>query len=381
MTSSYTMLFLQHFAHWPRIFFQTTNGVIQTKAEPVVRVATEIDQFEAPLKERLLDKYPRLGHFGPAQASGILYTQLGRPAWYQWPVWRYVVPEWFLGWWWHRSLLHLGPVPAAAGAATATATATATVDPAWNANVDPVLYEPDRATLKRILASPDNQLEKQWATRRLLVHSPRGNVCMYYDIYREGFAYYCDQSGLNYRILNAVAMKYVMTYRCLDFFMDEATISPHTSPLLDILMHEERREQTKKVKTMKNILGSDENDPFVKFKAGREAAVATKWPTPNPNSVTKPPTAAGREACKVAGREATGTKVAGREAAELHKNKFIYMGKMRNMDLLRRLPKPVLKVGRGKTQYDAMFSLEDEDETAEVVPSLTYKSYKSKIMQ
>jgi hypothetical protein len=38
-------------------------------------------------------------------------------------------------------------------------------------------------------------------------------------------------------------------------------------------------------------------------------------------------------------------------------------------------------VGRGKTQYDAMFSLENEDETAEVVPSLTYKSYKSKIMQ
>jgi hypothetical protein len=364
------MLFLQHFAHWPRIFFQTTSGVNQTKAEPVVRVATEIDQFEAPLKQRLLDKYPRPGHIGPAQASGFLYGQLGRPAWYQWPVWRYVVPEWFLGWWWHRALLHLGPVPAAAGAA---AVAAAAVDPAWNANVDPVLYEPDRATLKRILASPDNQLEKQWATRRLLVHTPRGNVCMYYDIYREGFAYYCDQSGLNYRILNAVAMKYVMTYRCLDFFMDEATISPHTSPLLDILMREERREQTKKVKTMKNILGSDENDPFVKFKAGREAAgtkvagtkvagtkvAGTKGPGPNPNSVTKPPTA----------------------APELHKNKFIYMGKMRNMDMLRRVPKPVLKVGRGKTQYDAMFSLEDEDETAEVVPFLTYKSYKSKIMQ
>jgi len=359
MTSSYTMLFLQHFAHWPRIFFQTTSGVIQSKAEPVVRVATEIDQFEAPLKQRLLDKYPRLGHFGPVQASGILYTQLGRPAWYQWPVWRYVVPEWFLGWWWHRALLHLGPVPAAAGAAAAA------VDPAWNANVDPVLYEPDRATLKRILASPDNQLEKQWATRRLLVHTPRGNVCMYYDIYREGFAYYCDQSGLNYRILNAVAMKYVMTYRCLDFFMDEATISPHTSLLLDILMHEERREQTKKVKTMKNILGSDENDPFVKFKAGCSAAVATKGPIPTGREAT------GRDACKVAAAA----------APELHKNKFIYMGKMRNMDLLRRLPKPVLKVGSGKTQYDAMFSLEDEDETAEVVPSLTYKSYKSKIMQ
>jgi len=356
MTSSYTMLFLQHFAHWPRIFFQTTNGVIQTKAEPVVRVATEIDQFEAPLKQRLLDKYPRLGLVGPVQASGILYTQLGRPAWYQWPVWRYVVPEWFLGWWWHRALLHLGPDPAAAGGGggggAAAAVAAATVDPTWNANMDPVLYEPDRATLKRILASPDNQLEKQWATRRLLVHTPRGNVCMYYDIYREGFAYYCDQSGLNYRILNAVAMKYVVTYRCLDFFMDEATISPHTSPLLDILVREERREQTKKVKTMKNILGSDENDPFVKFKG----------PGPNPNSVTKPPTAAAA-------------------APELHKNKFIYMGKMRNMDLLRRVPKPVLKVGRGKTQYDAMFSLENEDETAEVVPYLTYKSYKSKIMQ
>ena len=42
---------------------------------------------------------------------------------------------------------------------------------------------------------------------------------MHYDLYKNGFAYYCNDS-LNYNLLNAVAMKYVITFFCRDFFID-----------------------------------------------------------------------------------------------------------------------------------------------------------------
>ena len=43
---------------------------------------------------------------------------------------------------------------------------------------------------------------------------------MFYDPYKLGFSYYSDTNGIPYFILNAVAMKYIYTFRCLDFFVD-----------------------------------------------------------------------------------------------------------------------------------------------------------------
>jgi hypothetical protein len=58
---------------------------------------------------------------------------------------------------------------------------------------------------------------------------------MYYDAYKMGFAYFCDQKVISYDVLNAVAMKYVKIYRCRDFFMDESIVpKENTSKLISV---------------------------------------------------------------------------------------------------------------------------------------------------
>jgi hypothetical protein len=48
-----------------------------------------------------------------------------------------------------------------------------------------------------------------------------GNVIMYYDFYKMAFCYYCDMDGVNYNVMNACVMKYVMMFHCMDLFVDE----------------------------------------------------------------------------------------------------------------------------------------------------------------
>lgn len=91
----------------------------------------------------------------------------------------------------------------------------------WNANIEPEIK--DAARLAEILANPDNYLENIWRSRVLIENTPRGNVIMFYDIYKRGFSYYCDNAVMPYEIMNAVAMKYVVTFCCRDFFVDSAT--------------------------------------------------------------------------------------------------------------------------------------------------------------
>ena len=88
----------------------------------------------------------------------------------------------------------------------------------WNSNIDAAFR--DKEVLADIMKDPDNELEKQWKRRVVIEFTPRGNVCMFYNIYKQTFSYYCDQAVMPYEIMNAVAMKYVMTFHCLDFFVD-----------------------------------------------------------------------------------------------------------------------------------------------------------------
>jgi len=86
------------------------------------------------------------------------------------------------------------------------------------------------------VATANNVLETEWRTRILMESTPRGNIIMYFDAYKLGFAYYCDQNVISYDILNAMAMKYVSVYKCRDFFMDETFVC---SPLIKIHLLEE----------------------------------------------------------------------------------------------------------------------------------------------
>ena len=99
-------------------------------------------------------------------------------------------------------------------------------DPSCNKNID-VLYDFDKS--KNIMNTFDNYLEKMWKTRLLyqsvlLKNNSRVNVLMYYDPYKNGFAYYCDNL-VDYQSLNVLAMKYVRYFECMDFFIDEKVLN------------------------------------------------------------------------------------------------------------------------------------------------------------
>ena len=116
----------------------------------------------------------------------------------------------------------------------------------WNSNIDAVVR--DKEGLADIMKDPDNELEKQWKRRVLIESTPRGNVCMFYNIYKQTFSYYCDQAVMPYEIMNAVAMKYVMTFHCLDFFVDSGILGkPETAEVPNSNEPEQKKEPNKNV--------------------------------------------------------------------------------------------------------------------------------------
>ena len=70
------------------------------------------------------------------------------------------------------------------------------------------------------------------------IHLTEQESLMYYDLFKQGFAYHSDESFVSHNVLNAVAMKYVNTYFCKDFFLDELFIEEneitYKSPLFAI---------------------------------------------------------------------------------------------------------------------------------------------------
>lgn len=100
-------------------------------------------------------------------------------------------------------------------------------------NISPIFYS--KTEYNTVMQEISNYLEKEWKTRILYETTPKGNIIMYYDVYKLGFAYFSDMNGIDYHLLNAIAMKYVITYRCLDFFIDnEITEKYGNSPLLKL---------------------------------------------------------------------------------------------------------------------------------------------------
>jgi hypothetical protein len=138
----------------------------------------------------------------------------------------------------------------------------------WNENIHPIFYDKDK--FGKYIKNKNNELEKEWKSRILIENTPRGNVIMHYDVFNEGFVYYCDQSCVSYTILNAVAMKYVITYRCRDFFKDETCIPiGFTSPFIQFALDEQNIENDKKKATINALNNSSITDfsPFADLKS------------------------------------------------------------------------------------------------------------------
>lgn len=136
-----------------------------------------------------------------------------------------------------------------------------------NTNIAPIFYS--KKEYNQLMEKISNYLEQQWKTRILIENTPKGNIIMYYDAYKLGFAYYSDVNGIDYHMLNAVAMKYVLTFHCLDFFVDEQIYDK--SILIKLYMSDdksvqdetERELKNKKDEKLKSLL---KDGPFIRHK-------------------------------------------------------------------------------------------------------------------
>lgn len=104
----------------------------------------------------------------------------------------------------------------------------------FSSNIESVFYS--KTDLNELMQNSNNSLEPAWKRRILYEATPRGNIIMFYDSYKQGFSYYSDVNSIPYTLLNAVAMKYVLVYHCRDFFVDEL-VTPETYPSPLIKVH------------------------------------------------------------------------------------------------------------------------------------------------
>ena len=194
-----------------------------------------------------------------------------------------------------------------------------------NVNIEPIFY--NKQKFSECMREEDNPLEKRWKKNLLYESTPRGNIFMFYDVYKGGFAYYADQNCIPYAILNAIAMKYVVVYFCRDFFLDES-ITKERSKLIELTTDQEP--------TTKKVI-KPSNEHMAKFKNYKNMStdkIETK----------KPPV--------------------------LLRNKFISLGKPYNLQLIQKTSKiPKLDMS-GPSKYDAIFSK----------PKLSYKDFKASLV-
>ena len=110
-----------------------------------------------------------------------------------------------------------------------------------SSNIEKDLYDYDKR--KTIFSESANETEKRWRSRILIEHTYRGNVIMYYDSYRMAFAYYSDEQVVPHKALYHAAIKYVVRYRCRDFFIDMDVFPDN--PMIEVLKKEDEILKTK----------------------------------------------------------------------------------------------------------------------------------------
>ena len=216
----------------------------------------------------------------------------------------------------------------------------------WNENIEGDFY--NKKKIQETLKDVSNPIEKKWKSRILLENTPKGNIIMYYDAYKEGFAYYSNEI-IPYPILNAVAMKYVVTYRCRDFFKDEV-ILPEPSPLVVAYRNQEKAEMKEKSRKISITKEELKMAPFLKRK---------KPDNDNDNEKDKE-----REKDKMI-------------------NKFILYGKTNEFPFLKKVDKKKITINKilfqDLLENNDDFITESSHSSEETITPFSYKDYKNKM--
>jgi len=167
----------------------------------------------------------------------------------------------------------------------------------------------------------------------IMEYTPLGNVLMIYDVERETFRYYSDNT-IPYRYLEPVGRKYVKFYNCRPIFVDMEE---------ELKLTEERWEKEKKEKEQKeeeekrkaeelkvqNIVVENKKSVFAKFKSYNKDSVAGKMmaiPPKNniPNKILTP--------------QQENEKILLKEKA----NRYTYEGKISNFNFLKKVEKKIV---------------------------------------
>jgi hypothetical protein len=189
----------------------------------------------------------------------------------------------------------------------------------FDENIDPLFYNKKEYT--EHMTDTKNTLEPQWKKRILIENTPRGNIIMYYDAYKLAFAFYCDQKVVSYDVLNAVAMKYVIHFRCRHFFLDEFIVpKENLSPFIKLYFTEEAKPKqiTDTKKTFAKLRDYTKDHPNAK-----KSNTSSPFGSLIPFFQSKP--------------EAPEEKS---DEPEKKKNTFLYLGKTNNFQILQAFPKP-----------------------------------------
>tara|TARA_B110000503_G_scaffold142111_1_gene237854 strand:+ start:2221 stop:3243 length:1023 start_codon:yes stop_codon:yes gene_type:complete len=135
----------------------------------------------------------------------------------------------------------------------------------YNSNVSPLFYKPEE--LEKELIISKNELETRWNNNILIEDTPDGNVVMYYDVYKQTFAYTCDKQ-LSFKMITAVAIKYILEFRCIDFFVDITILPPDYKSPMTIATEEYDKRELEKKREKRRKMGIDfEGAPFIKKKS------------------------------------------------------------------------------------------------------------------
>ena len=219
-----------------------------------------------------------------------------------------------------------------------------------NSNIDAELYDFDKR--KELFADPNNLPEKMWKSRILLENTPRGNVLMYYNPYTHSFYYHSDEQIIPYPILEQVAKKYVVMYRCKDFYIDNNM--PENKMLL-VLQKEEDALKSKKMKvndiTKCVNAHADSKDVFAALKDYRSTGPAAASSTPSVPSSTM-------ISKKLASSSSSSSSIK-------FSNKFVRIGKMCEFNILQKTTNQKIEATNelmfGKTPVNKIVDFFDDE--------------------